>query len=361
MHELLVVAVEMWPGPLLLPDSSGNGGSPPMLNLLSRTVQAIGGKRDSLSVTKFANSHKTSGGTGGSLQVSQKLPTLIRHLVVLVMQPKDTLKASQTQKKSSGKWWKSQRGLPWYYQVYRCIRMPHQCHDDLAGEVLKLRQACYAQRADAASMTQPPPRQCAPIGGSANCEEGAGRGRRTRAREVGRRGRGREGKEDTSAVEDAGEGEAGEEQEERSGNDRRRGVKAKEGREREERQKEDEYERDVERTEKGSNSWLYHVTSYIPNFVSSRSMLNSSRYWRIGRGDQNLPKTGNFFVRAFGTAICCNSYSLLCRLVHCHIAYMTWTYAKGDRAHGCGRAVSSGGTAGEGSGGGAAGGHREAL
>ncbi|KAJ6504455.1 hypothetical protein DFH09DRAFT_1101852 [Mycena vulgaris] len=85
MHELLVVAVEMWPGPLLLPDSSGNGGSPPMLNLLSRTVQAIGGKRDSLSVTKFANSHKTSGGTGGSLQVSQKLPTLIRHLVVLVV------------------------------------------------------------------------------------------------------------------------------------------------------------------------------------------------------------------------------------------------------------------------------------
>ncbi|KAJ6536009.1 hypothetical protein DFH09DRAFT_1283933 [Mycena vulgaris] len=34
--------------PLLLPDSSGNGGNPPMLNLLSRTVQAIGGKRGSL-------------------------------------------------------------------------------------------------------------------------------------------------------------------------------------------------------------------------------------------------------------------------------------------------------------------------
>ncbi|KAJ6524405.1 hypothetical protein DFH09DRAFT_1096096 [Mycena vulgaris] len=50
MHELLVVAVEMWPGPLLLPDSSGNGGNPPMLNLLSRTVQAIGGKRGSLNI-----------------------------------------------------------------------------------------------------------------------------------------------------------------------------------------------------------------------------------------------------------------------------------------------------------------------
>ncbi|KAJ6470691.1 hypothetical protein DFH09DRAFT_1110791 [Mycena vulgaris] len=36
--------------PLLLPDSSGNGGNPPMLNLLSRTVQAIGGKRGSLNI-----------------------------------------------------------------------------------------------------------------------------------------------------------------------------------------------------------------------------------------------------------------------------------------------------------------------
>ncbi|KAJ6513529.1 hypothetical protein DFH09DRAFT_1433254 [Mycena vulgaris] len=43
--------------------------------------------------------------------------------------------------------------------------MPCQCHDDLDGEVLKPRQACprvqpldnYAQRADAASTTQPPP------------------------------------------------------------------------------------------------------------------------------------------------------------------------------------------------------------